>query len=279
MNDVFEEAINRAARALRNADGLLISAGAGIGVDSGLPDFRGSEGFWRAYPVYAKLGYDFSEMANPSWFETDPGFAWGFYGHRLNLYRKTVPHQGFGILHKWADRLPFGAFVFTSNVDGQFQKAAFSQDQVEEIHGSIRHLQCLGECGIGIFDADCDVEVDLETMRATSALPRCPQCGSLARPNILMFGDWGWDGSRSNKQRSICIRWLKQVKPERLVVVECGAGTAIPTVRRFSESLAEKACLIRINVREPQGPASQISLPLGARDALWRIDQRLSIGE
>ena len=46
-------------------DALIITAGAGMGVDSGLPDFRGTEGFWKAYPVIKDLGYSFSEMANP----------------------------------------------------------------------------------------------------------------------------------------------------------------------------------------------------------------------
>ena len=56
------------AEILKNADSILITAGAGMGVDSGLPDFRGNEGFWKAYPPIAKLGLTFSEMANPQWF-------------------------------------------------------------------------------------------------------------------------------------------------------------------------------------------------------------------
>lgn len=59
---------------------------------------------------------------------------------RLNLYRRTVPHEGLHILNRWADRKPLGAFVFTSNVDGQFQKAGFGHDGVAEIHGSINIL-------------------------------------------------------------------------------------------------------------------------------------------
>src|SRR5262245_11868002 len=85
---------------------------------SGLPDFRGNEGFWRAYPPFAKLGLSFVELANPRWFDDDPALAWGFYGHRYNLYTKTRPHEGFAILKRWADRPPHGAFVYTSNVDG-----------------------------------------------------------------------------------------------------------------------------------------------------------------
>ena len=91
-------ALHQAAAAIRSADALLITAGAGMGVDSGLPDFRGNEGFWQAYPVAARLGLSFAEMANPLWFRNDPEMAWAFYGHRLNLYRQAqVPAGHYGI--------------------------------------------------------------------------------------------------------------------------------------------------------------------------------------
>src|SRR2546429_5834888 len=106
-----EVLIPQAAQAVAAADALLIAAGAGMGVDSGLPDFRGDEGFWHAYPPYARLGLSFVELADPVHFAQDPELAWGFYGHRLELYRKTVPHKGFEILRGWDAR------VFTSNVD------------------------------------------------------------------------------------------------------------------------------------------------------------------
>ena len=61
-------AIRSAAEAIATADALLIGAGAGMGVDSGLPDFRGDEGFWKAYPPLKKLGISFYEMADPIWF-------------------------------------------------------------------------------------------------------------------------------------------------------------------------------------------------------------------
>ncbi|MCX6553710.1 MAG: NAD-dependent protein deacetylase, partial [Candidatus Aminicenantes bacterium] len=121
-----EDGIRQAADIIAAAEALLICAGAGIGVDSGLPDFRGAEGFWNAYPPYRKLNLDFYDLANPEWFSTDSELAWGFYGHRLNLYRRTIPHPGFGLLLKWAMAKSGGYFVFTSNVDGQFQKAGFA---------------------------------------------------------------------------------------------------------------------------------------------------------
>lgn len=126
----------QAAQLIFHADAIIITAGAGMGVDSGLPDFRGNEGFWKAYPPLAKLGLSFVEMANPFWFENKPRLAWGFYGHRLNLYKATKPHQGFDILLKWSKTKPGGYFVFTSNVDGHFQKAGFDENHIEEVHGS-----------------------------------------------------------------------------------------------------------------------------------------------
>ena len=272
--------LDRAAELIRGADALVIASGAGMGVDSGLPDFRGRDGFWKAYPPLAELGLDFAAIANPSWFRKDPELAWGFYGHRLNLYRDTTPHLGYEILRTWSTAMPRGSFAFTSNVDGHFARAGFAANRIEEVHGSIHALQCLGECGVGIYEAgELQVHVDETTMRATGELPRCPACGSLARPNILMFDDGGWDSTVAGEQRLRFEEWLRSVRRAKLVIVECGAGTAISTVRSLSEGLlsTHDATLIRINVRDPEVPRGQIGLPMGARDALSEIDYRRTL--
>src|SRR5215472_17156370 len=197
------DALATAATALQKADALLITAGAGMGVDSGLPDFRGPEGFWRAYPAIAKLGLSFEEMANPGWFRRDPHLAWAFYGHRLNLYRATMPHAGFEQLLHIASAKPGGYFVFTSNVDGHFQRAGLASDQIVECHGSIHHFQCTTPCSGEIWDAEDEVvSLDDSTFRARDPLPRCPHCTALARPNVLMFGDWSWISQRTEGQEA-----------------------------------------------------------------------------
>ena len=270
-----QTASERAAQMIADADGLLITAGAGMGVDSGLPDFRGRDGFWRAYPALAKARIDFEEAACPDTFRRDARLGWGFYGHRLALYRRTVPHEGFHILRRWAARLPHGAFVFTSNVDGQFAKAGFDPARICEIHGSIHHLQCTAGCGERIWSAaDFHPVIDAENCRLLNEPPHCPACGALARPNILMFGDWGWVERRSTLQELRLEQWLATVKD--LVVIEIGAGTAIPSVRHFSENCGGK--LIRINPNEPEVPANQhaISLPLGGLAGITLLRQALA---
>ena len=260
---------SRAAEAIESANHIYITAGAGMGVDSGLPDFRGDEGFWRAYP--ALRGYSFQKMANPQWFIKDPSRAWGFYGHRLNLYRSTTPHDGYNVLRKWANQKDH--FVFTSNVDGAFQKAGFEQHKINECHVSLGHVQYVEpRFGQEIWSAeDVVVNVDMETVRAAEPLPK--RNGRLLRPNVLMFGDWNWLAGRTAEQEDRCEAWLNEVSFEDLVVIEMGAGTAIPTVRNQGNRWERAgATLIRINPRESQGSNRTISIPCGAKDALLAID-------
>lgn len=267
----IERDILRAAEAVRGASGLLVGAGAGMGVDSGLPDFRGTEGFWKAYPPFR--GRQFAEMSTPHWFRTDPELAWGFFGHRLNLYRSSTPHAGFQVLLKWIEQFSLDAFVFTSNVDGQFQKAGFALDSIIECHGSIHHLQCVKGCSRKIWSAaEVVVDVDMENIRARGDLPLCPDCGALARPNILMFNDYGWDSARTSSQGELFNIW--RGRQRRVVAIELGAGMAIPTVRLCCEEIGD--AVIRINPREADVSAGGIGIPLGARDALERIDAVLT---
>lgn len=273
------DAIAAAAESLAGAEALLVCAGAGIGVDSGLPDFRGDTGFWRAYPPYERLGLSFVEVADPVHFAEDPELAWGFYGHRLGLYRETVPHEGFSILHRWARRMPLGARVFTSNVDGQFQAAGFAPEHVAECHGSIHRLQCLEPCTDDVWSAaDISVRVDPATTRAEPPLPACRNCGGTARPNILMFGDWSWVAGDAQPRLDALQAWRRSLRAARLVVVELGAGTAVPTVRRHAElASAASGALIRINPREPEVRHGRgLSLPQPALPALRAIDAALN---
>lgn len=265
-----DDALRRAAALVAGAEALIFGAGAGMGVDSGLPDFRGTEGFWRAYPPYAKLGLDFASLANPRWFRADPALAWGFYGHRQALYRATVPHEGFERLLGLSRRRP--AFVFTSNVDGQFQRAGFAEADVVECHGSLHHLQCLDGCGQAIFPArNPDVDVDPQTFRARGELPCCPTCGGLARPNVLMFGDGSWDDARTGLQHERLATFLAR-GTRGLVVLECGAGVSVPTVRAFTEGLARRgAALVRVDPRASEVPRGHVGVSLGARAALCHI--------
>lgn len=272
-----QEIVGQAAAAIQQATALVITAGAGMGVDSGLPDFRGNQGFWQAYPPYERLGISFVEAANPVHFGRDPAFGWGFYGHRTNLYRATLPHAGFALLLEWTERYGLDVFVATSNVDGQFQKAGFAADRILEVHGSIHHLQCTSPCSLAIWDNTEIIPVNEATMRAR-AIPACIRCGAVARPNILMFGDFTWISRRTEEQEARFSAFLETHRNDRLVVVELGAGTAIPTIRALGERLGcrREVTVIRINPREPWIDPPHLSIPSGALAGLQGIAAALA---
>ncbi len=244
-----------------------------MGVDSGLPDFRGNQGFWRAYPKFKHLGLSFVDLANPVWFDQKPAQAWGFYGHRFNLYHKALPHPGFQILRLWA-KSANSSFVFTSNVDGHFHRAGFSAESIYECHGSIHYLQCSQCCTNRIWPADFShISLNEANLLADEPLPTCPSCGAIARPNILMFGDGHWLSNRSDKQEYRYRQWQNQLSGT-LTVIELGAGLAVPTVRWASE--AAGGCLVRINPRDYDVPRGGIAIPLSALSALEKIDRIVS---
>jgi NAD-dependent SIR2 family protein deacetylase len=273
-------AIPRVAELIAKADALLITAGAGMGVDSGLPDFRGKDGFWRAYPALRRLGLSFEEMAQPSWFDDRPEMAWAFYGHRQQLYRATKPHDGFRMMLEWGRAMPAGYFVVTSNVDGHFHSAGFAGQRILEKHGSVHRYQCTTPCGDSIWQNDApELQIDLETITAHGTLPRCPQCGAMARPNVLMFADAAWVAKVAHEQEQRYRQWLASVRGRKLVILELGAGTAIATIRWHGEKLTgerPQTTLVRVNPDATDADESVIPMRLGALEALTRIEATLA---
>ena len=92
-----------------------------------------------------------------------------------------------------------------------------------------------------------------------------------------MFNDWHWIPRRTSAQEQRFDSWLAEVINAKTVIVELGAGSAVPTVRLTSEHAVARlgATLVRINPREPQVPHGQIGIPLGALEALEAINDRL----
>ncbi|MGT0191447.1 Sir2 family NAD-dependent protein deacetylase [Burkholderia pyrrocinia] len=164
--------------------------------------------------------------------------------------------------------------LFTSNVDGQFQKAGFDEKRILECHVSIHRLQCSRPCSPDTWSADyLDPEVNEEHCGLVSALLRCPKCGGVARPNILMLNDDDWNDYAVRRRRMRFEAWLLSV--ERMVVVELGAGRTISTVRNLSEWSGPH--VIRINADEYGiEPKTGIGIRGCALDVLRQLDESIS---
>ena len=83
----MKDVLLKSATILNDADAVFICAGAGMSVDSGLPNFHGSdkEAFWDLYPALRKKGLMLKCCSDPRSFETDPRTSWGLYGSRYEV--------------------------------------------------------------------------------------------------------------------------------------------------------------------------------------------------
>lgn len=114
-------------------------SGAGMSVDSGLPDFASDQGIIQQV-VKSEPNKDYRHIINPAFFHSNPEKFWYIYGHRYNQYVHATPHKGYHLLKKICFNKQY--HTYTSNVDGMWTKAGFKNDKVYELHGSIFHLQC-----------------------------------------------------------------------------------------------------------------------------------------
>lgn len=229
MNDsknAQERTLEKAKKSMADADVILVFAGAGMSVDSSLPTYRDKEGFWNDYPLYRELKKDFVNMVSGHTFLSDPSFAWGFYGHRYNLYNNAIPHEGYDkLLHLLNKKQDY--FVVTTNVDGLFLKSGLDKNHLHEAHGSIHKLQCSNTCKRIAWDIyDMDFNIDYSTMAALEPLPICPSCGSVSRPNIFISGDndesYIWEESQDSA--SLFRAWRRKNKDKKIVILEIGVG-------------------------------------------------------
>jgi NAD-dependent deacetylase len=154
--------------ALAGARRLLVLTGAGISAESGVPTFRGRDGWWKRE--------DPTRLATPAAFDRDPTHVWEWYEYRRGLVAGAEPNPGHRAVAAWetADR---EVLVATQNVDDLHERAG-SRDVVH-IHGSIWRVRCLG----------CDRESEHRAHPLPDRPPRCGDCGALLRPAVVWFGE------------------------------------------------------------------------------------------
>jgi len=227
--------------------------------------------------------------------EKNPHLVWGFHGHRMKLYQDATPHHGYALLQQWGETKNGNLFAITSNVDGHFLKAGWDEKKFLEVHGSFYTLQCKNPLSCDgdeqVWKLEKEVldklDVDPVSYEAADPLPACKFCGGLARVNALLFYDSYWVSLRSDEQESNWSNWFANNRGKKIVVIEIGAGLAIPTIRRLSESVVNKGLsnskLIRINLRDFNADAlspdqradNYLGLPCTGLYALQKIEKYL----
>jgi len=277
-----ESEYHQAAKAILEAEVILISTGAGWSADSGLATYPGIA----EIPPYQERGLTYYDICQPWWAKREPATFYGFWGDSCNVYRETKPHDGYALLKSWKDEIlmknnrvtaklekvmakyekditrdPF--FSLTSNVDAHWWNknvgAVFERKEVTEVHGNIEYWQTCpsyheGEDNVWRLDPEFRFEVDKETMLAEDSTkwPTDPKSGTYARPCILMFNDACWldpYDDRFHQWKNAIKDVQTDLENVKVVCIEVGCGMRVPTIRNMSQNFVKStgATLIRIN--------------------------------
>ena len=162
MLKTADASVQAAARALRAARSLVVTTGAGMSSDSGVPTFRDAlTGLWARY--------DPEELATEAAFRRNPARVFGWYVWRRRLVRAAVPHAGYHALVALERIVP---------------ELVVGSTRVVELHGSLERFSCLTARHPFPPDQLATPETDGEVEP-----PRCPRCGALVRPDVVWFGE------------------------------------------------------------------------------------------
>ncbi|MCB0177546.1 MAG: NAD-dependent deacylase [Anaerolineae bacterium] len=153
---------------LRSAGHVAVLTGAGVSAESNIPTFRDAQtGLWAKYSP--------EELATPQAFRRNPQLVWDWYAWRRELVSRADPNPGHFALVELAGLVPKLTLI-TQNVDGLHQRAG--SDDVIELHGSITRIVC-----------SSDRRVAETWSEAGETPPRCPDCDSYLRPDVVWFGE------------------------------------------------------------------------------------------
>jgi len=185
----MEEKLARILDEVRAEKGIvLVLTGAGISAESGIPTFRGKEGYW----VVGSRNFMPQEMATWAMFRRAPEEVWRWYLYRFGVYRDARPNDGHRALVDLESALQDRFLLVTQNIDGLHRKAGSSPERTYCIHGDSAWARCADECTSDLFPMP-DLGTRAKDAPLTAADRRvlsCPRCDGWLRPHVLWFDEY-----------------------------------------------------------------------------------------
>lgn len=231
----LEESIQRAALALRTAQRVVVSSGAGISKESGVATFRDAQtGLWAEYRP--------EDLATREAFLRNPDRVWSWYMMRFHLLKAVRPNPGHEAIAALESLLP-RVVVLTQNIDGLHAQAGSSD--VVELHGSIRRFRCLDNC------QGNPTLIDLAVLpHEDEQAPNCPHCQQgYVRPDVVWFGE--------NLPEAALSRAWQEAETCDLMLVVGTSGIVQPAASL--PLLAARAGAVVIEVNPEPTPISSVA--------------------
>ena len=222
---------------LRQAEKIVFVTGAGISQESGIPTFRGKDGFWRKYdPMKLATIYAFYE---------DPKLVWEWYEERRKNILDASPNPGHRSIAELEKHKQVS--VLTQNIDGLHQRAGSSH--VYELHGSIITIKC----------TVCDFKDNITS--GFSSLPPLCKCGNILRPDVVWFGEaLPQDVWKSAMEQAVACD----------VMIVVGTSLAVSPANLLPVYAKQNgAILVEVNIEDtPMSSSMDLSLRTSAARAL-----------
>lgn len=166
---------------------LIFLTGAGISAESGIPTFRGPQGYW----TVGSSVYQPKQMATLWMFQQNPRAVWQWYLYRQSVCRNAHPNAGHFALVDFEKRFAERFLLITQNVDNLHLRAGQSLEKTYQIHGNLFQVRCSAECGRGIEPMPAGIDYQNRPIGEDQwAKLRCAGCGNLLRPHVLWFDEY-----------------------------------------------------------------------------------------
>lgn len=221
---------------------IVVLTGAGISAESGIPTFRGKEGYW----TVGSREYHPQEMATLAIFRVNPEAVWTWYLYRHSVCNNAQPNAGHLAIAEMEKLFGARFRLITQNVDGLHLRAGNSLERTFQIHGNINYVRCAGNCGHQVFPIPLKVSPEVVKKTTLTAeekkLLQCPKCQNWLRPHILWFDEY-YDEEYYHYQSSIRAAMDADV----LLVVGTSGATNLP-MQVGARAARSGALIIDVNI-------------------------------
>jgi NAD-dependent deacetylase len=236
LKDIFEKFAQSSQR-------IVVLTGSGISAESGIPTFRGKEGYWR---VGAKE-YTPQEFATHRMFMEMPDEVWTWYLFRRGICRKARPNHGHLAIAEIERLFPDRFILITQNIDGLHMRAGNSAKNTYEIHGNIFFMRCDRECTHAVYPIPDEVSDKAKGEGLTDSdrqLLRCPKYGGPTRPHVLWFDE------TYNEEFYYYVSSLKMASQAGLLLIVGTSGSTNLPILAAQKTLRRNGIIVDINIQE-----------------------------
>lgn len=251
MQEKLTDAIRSRAGDQRH---IVVLTGAGISAESGIPTFRGPEGYW----TVGSREYRPEEMATSHMYRLDPDAVWQWYLYRLGVCRNAQPNAGHRAVVHMEASLGQCFTLITQNVDGLHSRAGNSDRRTYQIHGNINYMRCASGCTPelyaipgGVMPKQKHEPLSDDDRKAL----RCHRCGERARPHVLWF-DECYDETHYRYHSSI------ETAARATILLTVGTSGATNLPMQVGLLAARRGALI-IDINPNQNPFSEMAQQAG----------------